>query len=692
VLRDLKKAKESLKPVFEAFINALEAIRDRPEGSTPGEIKVKLFFTATLADHEFDYISIEDNGIGFNEENFERFLTFKDDRKGFANKGSGRIQLIHFFDNCEYSSSYLDSSGSVKTRTFSFSRKHADLDPHALVFYKKTVESDNGQLGTTVILKGITEEEVAAYKFLKIDELKQNLIRHFLLDFCTHRNTLPTITLQYFVDDNLENEDTIQASDIPVFDIEESVPIFYSRFDPVTNTVVPSDKSEGFTLRSFKIDKGKLEQNQIKLTSKNEIVEDVEIGLHWLSSKEDIAGNRYLFLLSGSYVEQKEHDVRGEIDIPTLKEFSRAQENGLIRTEEILLDDIRETVNKKILGLYPEIQTKVEEQKLDIDELKKMFLLDEQNIERIGLNDTDETILTKVYKKESEDIAKRDAAIKKRIDELDQLNPSNNPDYDRHLEEAVTDLVKSIPESNRTALTRYVARRRLILELFQRILDRQLAMQSVGHRNEDEKLLHNLIFQQTSDRPDQSDLWLFNEEFVYYIGSSNTELQSLKINGEKIMESPLSDEKEEYRKSLGEDRLKKCPDILLFPNEGKCIIIEFKNPNQNPSDHLHQINKYASLLLNLTKDKFAVDTFFGYLIGQNIEPRDVRSADSDFKLSEHFDYLFRPAKTVAGYFGRVDGSIYTEVLKYSTLLERASARNRIFLEKLGVRAEPKSQA
>jgi hypothetical protein len=258
------------------------------------------------------------------------------------------------------------------------------------------------------------------------------------------------------------------------------------------------------------------------------------------------------------------------------------------------------------------------------------------------------------------------------------------------LEEAVTDLVKGIPESNRTALTRYVARRRLVLELFQKILDRRLAMQAAGNRNDDEKLLHNLIFQQTSDRPDQSDLWLFNEEFVYYSSSSNTQLQSLEFNGERILESPLSAEKEEYRKSLGQDRVQKRPDILLFPNEGKCIIIEFKNPDEDVSDHLNQINKYAALLLNLTKDKFAVDTFFGYLIGQNIEPRDVRAADADFKHSEHFDYLFRPAKTVAGYFAREDGSIYAEVLKYSTLLERASARNRIFLEKLGVRAEPKS--
>src|SRR5215210_1277511 len=52
-----------------------------------------------------------------------------------------------------------------------------------------------------------------------------------------------------------------------------------------------------------------------------------------------------------------------------------------------------------------------------------------------------------------------------------------------------------------------------------------------------------------------------------------------------------------------------------------------KNPVENVSDHVSQINKYASWLRNLTKEKFAIDTFFGYLIGQNIEVRDVRAAE-----------------------------------------------------------------
>ena len=34
------------------------------------------------------------------------------------------------------------------------------------------------------------------------------------------------------------------------------------------------------------------------------------------------------------------------------------------------------------------------------------------------------------------------------------------------------------------------------------------------------------------------------------------------------------------------------------------------------------------------------------------------------------------------YFRREDGSLYTEIIKYSTLLERAKLRNKIFIDKL----------
>lgn len=88
------------------------------------------------------------------------------------------------------------------------------------------------------------------------------------------------------------------------------------------------------------------------------------------------------------------------------------------------------------------------------------------------------------------------------------------------------------------------------------------------------------------------------------------------------------------------------------------------------------------MIRNLSKDEFKFDTFYGYLIGEKLEADDVRDFDSDFKHSSHFDYVFRPAKPIVGKFGRSDGSLYMEVIKYSTLLKRAQNRNSIFLNKI----------
>lgn len=107
-----------------------------------------------------------------------------------------------------------------------------------------------------------------------------------------------------------------------------------------------------------------------------------------------------------------------------------------------------------------------------------------------------------------------------------------------------------------------------------------------------------------------------------------------------------------------------------------------KAPDVNPADHLTQIDFYANLIRNYTQDKFQITTFYGYLIGESIENRDVLGRVVGYEQSYQFDYIFRPAQKVTGFDERSNGAIYTEVLKYSTLLKRANQRNKIFLEKL----------
>ncbi|MDV3769055.1 hypothetical protein CMU26_05810 [Elizabethkingia anophelis] len=170
-------------------------------------------------------------------------------------------------------------------------------------------------------------------------------------------------------------------------------------------------------------------------------------------------------------------------------------------------------------------------------------------------------------------------------------------------------------------------------------------------------------------------------------GSSESKLEDLEINGKRLFrkEEELTEEELNFKNSLKEDRYDKRPDILLFPEEGKCVIIELKSTKAKVSDYINQIQNYATLIRNFSNDEFDFTTFYGYLLGEQIDSFDVRAKDSDFKEAYHFDYLYRPTKSVSGFFRdrkNVDGNLYTEIIKYSTLLERAKNRNNIFIEKL----------
>ena len=245
--------------------------------------------------------------------------------------------------------------------------------------------------------------------------------------------------------------------------------------------------------------------------------------------------------------------------------------------------------------------------------------------------------------------------------------------------------MKLVPLQNRTNVTKHIARRRLVLEIFDMIMNKELEKLEQGGRV-DEDLLHNLIFQQHSTNTKDSDLWLLDDQYLYFDGCSEKLLDKIEINGIKLIKEELTDEEKSYKvRQLGDKIINvghRRPDILLYPSEGKCIIIEFKAPDVDVSAHLDQINKYAMVINNLSNENFKIHSFYGYIIGENIEYDFIEESNSSFKQSPNLKFIFRPSYDIPGKFGREKGDLYTEIIKYSDILKRAQLRNRILLEKL----------
>lgn len=688
VLKGIKKASNPLQPIFEVITNSFEAIDMRSKLNAPFEpfITIELFYNETT-DKQPDGLAevhVTDNGIGFDDSNFKRLTIFKDDTKGYSNRGSGRIQLVQSFKQVMYHSVYCQA-GVKYVREFSLSKAFQFMQKNAIIRLDKEEvvigEKDNCTQVKLIELRD--KNDVKFFNNLTISDLKQKIIDHYILFLCTNRESLPKIDIKFYHLSKCIAHTDITLSDIPMPSKDDAViSISKSRISEDMKHIEASEEKVDVKIRSYKISSNILPKNSIKVTCKNEVVDSVKLKIGSLPADKIIDGSHFLFLLSSDYFDNQIGDTRDHFEILTKADFKKiAKSQGYI-SEQLVLDDLAEGVNSVAIRLYDEIAKQEEEQQRIIKSLRETYLLSEEALAEVCPNDSPDDIVRKAYAYDAKVNANRDMNIQKSIDQIRNLNPSDDS-YQKDLDKMVADLSSNMSLKDKESLSRYVTHRKLVLDLMQQILDRQLECQGIeGKRGVDEKLIHDLLFRQHTDEPGSSDLWMLNEEYLYFKGVSEYRLNQIIFNGKKLFREEISEEEERYLTSLGENRAIKRPDILLFPSERKCIIIELKTPDTNLALHLNQINKYAYFIRNFSTEDFMIDTFYGYLIGESLEPRDVRAFDGDFIYDPKFNYCYRPSKKIPDDTSSHDGSLYTEVMQYSVILKRAKMRNNVFINKL----------
>lgn len=691
VLKGFPKATNIMQPLFEAFTNSLEAIdmRKRQGDIFLPYIHLDFYFNHTTENENdgLTRLSITDNGIGFDNENFNRLKVFKDDSKGDGNKGSGRIQFIQFFTTATYESVYRQD-GTYKLRRFVLSKAESFLRQNSILRLDEERELDNNSdLKTTLLLDDLrTKSDVKFFNGLEIQDIKENLLNHYILYFCVNRTHLPEIVINYYHGTNVISTRRISTGDIPeVSHEDETINIPLSRISSDMKRVETSTEKIEVNIKSFRLPYGQLKKNSVKITCKGEVVDSVKVKLDCLPLDMQIGTSVFLFLLSSKYFDERIGDSRDTLEILNRTEFKkRAKQHGRIEPQ-IIMDDLQAKVSVKAEEMYPEISEQKEIHAEQLAMLKQTYMLSEEALAETDVNDSVEDILKKAYIYDAKLIAERDAAYHSMLKQLNLLDTSNHS-YRTDLERLVTEMTKTIPLQDKESLSRYVTHRKLVLDLMVKILRRETNCKNIEDtRNVDEKLLHNLLFTQHSDDVYNSDLWMLNEDYLYFRGVSDQPLNQIEIDGVKLFREEVSEEEERYLSSLGENRRIKRPDILLFPSERKCIIVELKTPETNLALHINQIKRYANLLRNFTSDNFMIDTFYGYLIGEALEPRDIRAVDGNFKYDPKFNFMYLPSTPIVyenDPTGRQDGSLYMEVISYSEILRRAEKRNEAFISKL----------
>lgn len=691
VLKGIKKAANSLQPLYEAFTNSLEAIdlRKKKGDVFSSRVEINFYFNQTIGyeNCELSRVVIQDNGIGFDDDNFARLKIFKDDTKGYNNRGSGRIQLIHAFKTATYESVYKNAEG-YGYRKFILSKADSFLQNNSILkIEEERCEYGISELETRLILDELRMKgDVTFFNNQTVQDIKDALLNHYILYFCANRTTIPQIVINYYSIAGLVDTISINQDDIPeVAHEDERIAVPLCKISSDMKRVERTDSDIEVNIKSYKLAPEQLKRNMVKIACKGEVVDSIKIKLDCLPPEMLIENSYFLFLLESEYFDNLIGDDRDSLEILNKTDFKKkAKQYGAIEPQ-IVLEDLATRVSDKAGEMYAEINEQKNACVAHLERLKSTYLLSDEAISEIDLSDNVEDILKKAYAYDARLIAERDAAYYKKLEELNSLNTSS-PTYHEDLENLVNDMSQSIPLQDKESLSRYVTHRKLVLDLMEKILKRETDVQcQEGNRNVDEKLLHNLLFTQHSYDTGNSDLWMLNEDYLHFRGVSEEPLGKIKIDGIKLFKDNITEEEDTYLKSLGENRTLKRPDILLFPSERKCIIVELKTPNTNISLHLDQVKKYAYWLRNFAAEEFNIDTFYAYLIGEAIEPKDVRAADGRFKYDPKFDLMYLPSAPIVcenDSTGRQDGSLYMEVLSYSVILQRAIKRNEAFTQKL----------
>jgi DNA topoisomerase VI subunit B len=185
-IRNTKLPKnKALWPLYEVISNGIHAIEEKGNLKS-GQIQIRVIRNGsqeTLQGMEnveiypvYAFI-VNDNGIGFNEENYNSFLTAESEYKiEKGAKGIGRFVCLKAFRTIKIESIYNVREDEKKFRSF-------ELRPNGKGIFDYLISDSNANAtGTTVTLNNFIEE-YQQHAPRSLHDLGERIIEHFLVYF-----------------------------------------------------------------------------------------------------------------------------------------------------------------------------------------------------------------------------------------------------------------------------------------------------------------------------------------------------------------------------------------------------------------------------------------------------------------------------------------------------------------------------
>lgn len=662
---------------------------DLKDASLKIEITIRLS-ALDLIEKEFDLtITCSDNGCGLGDEQTSAFLTrdtsYKDDLSiaGIGHcKGSGRLQFFHHFSCISIISVYQDGD-QLMQRTLP-----AIDGPRKIDFGDFTVlKSTEASVGTVIELGKLTDiarkdvyNSDSLVEIFSAENIKRQMLMTFLLRLVTLQKELADfeISFQTIYPGKDPQKRSLKRTDLPSVSSSRNVQV--EERDPRRGDSL--GRSIDFWISHYKLDAEiyDLEKNAISLCAKSSPVQDITARYLRTRTEQNspVEGYYHVILIESELLDRCVNDQRdGFVGIP--KEIP-AQD--LFQSETISYGAIYEEIDPIIGELVTPQSWSKEEVLKDVAErfgISSQMVTDTET--RVKIGDNAKSVAERVLKKYQERIVTDTAEIFDLKEQITNAEP-DSPDFRSKINELSWKYTSSLKAVDMANLSQLVVRRAAILEILALACDRKLRSQNSDGRGKNEKIIHSIFFPTRKDSLDvfDHDIWLLSEEYQYYdyIASDKPLSQIKWTGGAKLFDSNIDEEFENILRTRTEDNKAMRPDIAIFSKEGSAIIVEFKAPGVSMDDHIGDLSEYSHLLA--AKSNGRLKRFYGYLIGDTLNPLRLTSW-TKFATGKGY---FQSSRLSDHENQRVLGELYSEILFFEDIVDRARKRIGIYKERLQV--------
>lgn len=665
---------EALLPIYESIVNSIISLEKRPDND--GKTIEVIIERQNVTDKQtelFDKkpnpiknVTIVDNGIGFTEENYNSFAQpFSKINKKYGCKGIGRFTILAMFEKMEIVSTYKEGDTWYK-RNFVFDAEH---EIHKS---EKKELSGNHALQTKVRLIGCKNKRLLPYTTKNAEEIARGITDHCFIYYLS--GTLPQISVCEASDKG--KLQALLVSDFFKLESKEKEKSFDLRNEKFKLFIV---KTSQITNRKYNY--VTLCANSRKVGGKKELAKYDSLYLYPINENGEV---KYLDIyVVSKYLDKHVNNQRTGFNLP------ESNEGTFLPPEEqsISIEEIIKKVANEVSGLYESYATQTKER--NIKETKeyikakapqyRSFLYRNDILEAMPPNLSEE--------KKDEYLHKVSYQENKKIEEkIENFIASTEV-----TEDSLTNIIESIRKRtayNTDTLSEYVFRRKAILRLFEKMLDKRK-----DGKYELESMIHNLIFPMGLTNREliyqYHNLWLLDDRFssYRYIASDKSITSYSQIQSSKEPDLILIN---------NDDNLTNNPISFGNKDEGKVssmVIFEFKRPGDTA--HQKKTNDYRWDFAELVKGYFEV-----FLYGKEKEKKNYRGNVVNIdKDTPKFGYIIMDEmpqllidynkdngwnKTPFNTYYRIfeKQNLYLEAMTFQDMLNNARERNNPFFDHL----------